>query len=500
MRKYGTRGTVLALAIAITAGGSMPAYAQPAEAASSGVVVAGQTRVQTNTGGPGAAQQSQNSQNPSPDQVIPGQAPGQTAQPETNTQTPVSNQEPSPQTPAGSQAPSESQAPSQAPGEDQTGAGQSGQGQQTVVNTAAGAILMETTPGVNGSITNISMKLEGIDGEISYGVYVNHGGYLPWKGHGVPAGGTEESTYIEAIQVAITGEAAKHYNVYYRGTSAYAGQHGWACNEELMGTIDRGDYLTSFEIQLVPKEAGAPGSYEGRFYSNHSEQIRISDDGSTYFNGDGSGYTGWIDHDRARYYFQDGHALTGWNYVDGMKFYFNQSGALIMDVDDIIGKQKSYKLRVNKELNCLTVFAKDGDNGYILPVKSMLTSVGDDTPVGTFKTPEKYRWRLMVNDTYTQYATRIIAGQGFLFHSITYEKADPMTLITSGYNNLGVTRSLGCVRLNCLNAKWVYDNCSIGTEVEIYNDASVPGPFYKPYQVWIPENQTWDPTDPAVAQ
>lgn len=95
--------------------------------------------------------------------------------------------------------------------------------------------------------------------------------------------------------------------------------------------------------------------------------------------------SGWIDHDRARYYFQDGHALTGWNYVDGMKFYFNQSGALIMDVDDIIGKQKSYKLRVNKELNCLTVFAKDGDNGYILPVKSMLTSVGDDTPVGTLQ-------------------------------------------------------------------------------------------------------------------
>ena len=50
----------------------------------------------------------------------------------------------------------------------------------------------------------------------------------------------------------------------------------------------------------------------------------------------------------------------------------------------------------------------------------MLTSVGDDTPLGTFYTPEKYRWRLMVNDTYTQYATRLTAGQGFLFHSITY--------------------------------------------------------------------------------
>ena len=191
--------------------------------------------------------------------------------------------------------------------------------------------------------------------------------------------------------------------------------------------------------------------------------------------------------------------MTGWNYIDGMKFYFNQNGALIMDVDDMIGKQDSYQLRVNKELNCLTVFAKDGANGYIIPVKAMLTSVGDDTPLGTFKTPEKYRWRLMVNDSYTQYATRIIAGQGFLFHSITYEKADPMTLYNNGYNNLGVSRSLGCVRLTCANAKWVYDNCKIGTEVVIYEDANVPGPFFKPYQVWIPKDQRWDPTDPACA-
>lgn len=491
MRKYGTRGTVLALAIAMTAGSIVPAYAQPAEAASSGVIVAGQTKQQTDMGGPGAAQQSQDSQNPSDGQGIPGQGPGQNIQPGESVQAP----EQTPQT--------ETNVPDQVTGETPSGTEQqpsSVSPTQTVVNTAEGAIVMESTPGVNGSITNISMRLEGIDGEISYGVYVNHGGYLPWKGHGVAAGGTEESTYIEAIQIAITGEAAKSYNVYYRGTSAYAGQHGWACNEELMGTIDRGDYLTSIEVVLVPKENGAPGSYEGRFYSNHSEYIRISDDGSTYFGPDGSGYTGWVDHDRARYYFQDGHALTGWNYVDGMKFYFNQSGALIMDVDDIIGKQSSYKLKVNKELNCLTVYAKDGDNGYIIPVKAMLTSVGDDTPVGTFRTPEKYRWRFMVNDTYTQYATRIIAGQGFLFHSITYEKADPRTLITSGYNNLGVTRSLGCVRLNCRNAKWVYDNCAIGTEVEIYNDASAPGPFYKPYQVWIPEDQTWDPTDPAITQ
>ena len=124
----------------------------------------------------------------------------------------------------------------------------------------------------------------------------------------------------------------------------------------------------------------------------------------------------------------------------------------------------------------------------------MLTSVGDDTPIGTFYTPEKYRWRLMVNDTYTQYATRIT--QGFLLHSITYSDTKEDTLLTEGYNGLGVSRSLGCVRLNCGNSKWIYDNCKLGTAVEIYEDSSVASPFDKPELIPIPGDQTWDPTDP----
>lgn len=359
------------------------------------------------------------------------------------------------------------------------------------------AVIVDKIYGSNGQIQNISMELNGLAGAISYGVYVNNGGYLPWLGNGYPSGGVEDSTHIEAIQVAISGEAARLYNVYYRGVSLNAGQHGWAAAEELMGTMDRGDYLTDIEVVLVPKEYGMPGTYEGRFYSRHSEYIHADENGATYVNEDGSGHNGWVDHDRARYYFVDGQAVSGWQYIDGFKYYFNDRGALIMDVEPYIGAQASYQLRVNKELNCLTVYAKDGDNGYIIPVKAMLTSVGDDTPVGTFKTPEKYRWRLMVNDTYTQYATRITAG--FLIHSITYETANENTLITDGYNKLGINRSLGCVRLNCQNAKWVYDNCKIGTEIVIYNDGTTPGPFFKPHQVWIPADQTYDPTDPKFA-
>lgn len=450
MRRNTKRFTTVMLVAAMTTGISFNAMA-------TSVVEAGQHQNTDDYTGPGAG----NSSSAPVLNIAPGQAaPGTTKTPGVGTSYPVI-----------SNAPAE--------------------------HAVENGVLLEKIYGQNNQIINVNMKLNGIEGAISYGVYVNNGGYLPWLGNGLPAGGTEESTHIEAIQVAITGEAASLYNVYYRGVSANAGQHGWACNEEMMGTVDRGDYLTDLEVVLIPKEYGAPGTYEGRFYTNYSEYIRVNQDGATCTTPEGTGYNGWVDHDRSRYYFTDGQTVKGWQYIDGLKYYFNERGALIMDVDPIIGKQDSYQLKVNKELNCMTVYAKDGANGYIIPVKAMLTSVGDDTPLGTFKTPEKYRWRLMVNDTYTQYATRITSG--FLFHSITYETTNENTLITDGYNKLGINRSLGCVRLNCWNAKWVYDNCKLGTEVVIYNDASSPGPFFKPYQVWISEDQTFDPTDPKFA-
>lgn len=502
MRKAAKKALTITLASAMSVQVGMTAMA-------AGVITAGTSQSQTETGGPGASAGStaDNQETVSAGTAPGSQVSGQTGQGQASgdsSQNGQGQQDPAQGQTSGQTGQNQTGGPGAA-GPGQGGASSEGTGQQPVQpeettvpqGVIKDSVILDKVYGKNGQITNLNMKLNGVQGAISYGVYVNNGGYLPWKGNGVPAGGTEDSTYIEAIQVAVTGEAAEKYNVYYRGVSAIAGQHGWACNEELMGTVDRGDYLTSIEVYLVPKELGAPGSYVNRFFSNYSEYISISDGGTTCRNADGTGYNGWVDHDRARYYFVNGQAVTGWQYIDGLKFYFNNSGALIMDVDDIIGKQSNYQLRVNKELNCLTVYAKDGDKGYIIPVKSMLTSVGDDTPLGTFYTPEKYRWRLMVNDTYTQYATRIT--DGFLFHSITYETTNENTLITSGYNNLGVTRSLGCVRLNCRNAKWVYDNCKLKTEVVIYNDAQTPGPFFKPYQVWIADDQTFDPTDPKFA-
>ena len=146
-------------------------------------------------------------------------------------------------------------------------------------------------------------------------------------------------------------------------------------------------------------------------------------------------------------------------------------------------------------MNCLTVYAQDGANGFIIPVKSFLVSTGEDTPLGTFYTPEKYRWRLMIHDLWTQYATRLGSGLRILMHSIIYDAPDPYTVWASTYNNLGIARSAGCIRLTTADAKWIYDYCAVGTAVEVYN-SPIPGPFNRPTIAYeIPFEQRWDPTD-----
>lgn len=374
-------------------------------------------------------------------------------------------------------------------------AGQPQQGEQA---TTAPHVSVSYTQGVGTEVTNLSMTLNNYNGigGVSYRPFVNNGGFIWWNHDGGPSGGTEASTYVEAIEIVLTGDAERDYDIYYSVTSSGQGKMGWAKNGEIAGTSNLGEHLVSVEVVLVPKGQPGPASVAGRYLNELTNYIRIMPEGSTMTNQDGTPYNGWVSYDHEKFYFKDGKSVSGWQYIDGLKFYFEPSGRLVQDVDSLIGKQGSYVIKVNKALNCSTVYAKDGDNGYIIPVKAMLTSVGDDTPLGTFKTPEKYRWRLMVNDTYTQWATRIT--QGFLFHSITYAEPDIYKLNTEGYNGLGVSRSLGCVRLTCENAKWVYDNCALGTTVEIYEDPNVASPFDKPDLIPISNSQNWDPTDPSI--
>lgn len=153
-----------------------------------------------------------------------------------------------------------------------------------------------------------------------------------------------------------------------------------------------------------------------------------------------------------------------------------------------------YYIKVNKLQNCVTVYEQDENGKYTVPVRAMACSGGSATPLGTYKTLAKYRWKLLMGDVWGQYSTRIF--QGILFHSVWYYQQDASTLSAAQYNKLGTTASHGCIRLTVEDAKWIYDNCKLGTVVEVYSDED-PGPLGKPETIKLKSGTGWDPTDPS---
>lgn len=165
---------------------------------------------------------------------------------------------------------------------------------------------------------------------------------------------------------------------------------------------------------------------------------------------------------------------------------------------------KPYYIMVNRAQSTVTVYELDEEGYYTVPVKAMICSTGRKghaTPTGTFTIGGRWTWVHMLDDSYGQYCTQIKGN--ILFHSVCYTKKDPSTLMTHEYNGLGAPASLGCVRLQTADAKWIYDNCARGTKVTIYDDAESPGPLGKPEKLvpHISEEQAngWDPTDPREA-
>lgn len=162
-------------------------------------------------------------------------------------------------------------------------------------------------------------------------------------------------------------------------------------------------------------------------------------------------------------------------------------------------------LKVNTQRNVVTAYKKS--KGKYKAVRAMLCSTGTgardpetgeiySTPHGTFHTSSKYRWKVLKDEVWGQYCTRITGS--ILFHSVWYFDAyDKSSQSSLAFANLGYDASHGCVRLCCMDAKWVYENCGYGTRVTIYS-SSKAGPLGKPKRVPV-RVSGWDPTDPSAS-
>lgn len=296
----------------------------------------------------------------------------------------------------------------------------------------------------------ISLGENGYSGSIQYSGHVQDYGWMDYVSDGEICGVLGESKKIEAIKVRLAGEISNHYDIYYRVHVQDFGWLDWAKNDQIAGTVGGNFRVEAIEIRLYPKE------------------IKV------------------LNNDKKR-------SITFIN-KNGYKTCHDASGKLYEDAENILGKRSSYVLRVNKGTNVVTVLIQDGTGAYNIAFKRFVCSVGNDTPTGTYYTPAKYRWRELMGPSYGQYSTRIVGG--ILFHSVPYNKMNIYTLSPRMYNQLGTTCSHGCVRLTCGDAKWIYDNCVLGTRVDIITVGN--DPLSKPKAQKLPLNQTWDPTDPNI--
>ena len=132
---------------------------------------------------------------------------------------------------------------------------------------------MSGTSGQAKRLEGINIKLTNkqYSGSIVYTTHVQTYGWQgkendpnTWKRDGEMSGTSGEAKRLEAIRIALTGEMAKHYDIYYRVHAQSYGWLNWAKNGEAAGTAGLAKRLEGIQIVLVPKGGNAPArSYQG---------------------------------------------------------------------------------------------------------------------------------------------------------------------------------------------------------------------------------------------
>jgi lipoprotein-anchoring transpeptidase ErfK/SrfK len=158
----------------------------------------------------------------------------------------------------------------------------------------------------------------------------------------------------------------------------------------------------------------------------------------------------------------------------------------------------SYEIQVNRTQNVVVINKYDPMSGYE-PYKAMICSTGlnNSTPLGTWSIKSKRVWGYLLGGVSGQYVSEY--NGDFLFHSVPYYRyGDKASLELEEFVHLGEQRSMGCVRLQVIDAKWVFDNCPAGTRVQVYASPDI-GPLGKPAPAVLNWSLGWDPTDPDPA-
>lgn len=263
------------------------------------------------------------------------------------------------------------------------------------------------TTGQAKALTGMKLSVSSplVSGGISYKTHVANNGWLSNASNGNPS--PAGSKAIQALQIRLTGNLSKYFDVYYQGHAAGYGWMGWAKNGANSGSTGLGKNMEAYRVKIVPKGTAAPGSTAKSF-------------------SDQNGFLGL-----ARKYAQ---------YINRANGYSSSTPWLILvDVAAhrtvvLHGRQGSWS--VSKYVSCVT-----GAPGSPT-IRGRYTTTG-------FKRPS------LSTDSRARYCTQIRGG--YFFHTIL-----------ASNNELGRSLSHGCVRLAVNDARWIYNTIPGGTTVVLF--------------------------------
>ena len=224
---------------------------------------------------------------------------------------------------------------------------------------------------------------------------------------------------------------------------------------------------------------------------SQGERVEVLENGSSWIKIRTGTLTGWVSAD---YLTINGESTEPLDIIAGGPTRIDNGGVFKKMTGDT-----PYMILINKETQVGSVLSKDADGYYTVPTRNFAVSSGKSrgaTPTGIFTVYGSHRWRLMKGDVYCQYLLRF--DTHLLTHSLTYSRRSPSTMSRTAYNKLGSPASSGCIRMRTVDAKWLYDNCELGTYVQIIDGgesiASIPTSIK---YTELPSGVSWDPTDPT---
>lgn len=127
---------------------------------------------------------------------------------------------------------------------------------------------MAGTSGYKLRLEAFGIRLSNGESGIEYRTHIQSKGWEPtYKHDGETTGTVGEGLRVEAIQIRLTGDLAKRYDVLYRTHVQEIGWTGWSKNDEVSGTTGQGKRVEAMQIKLVKKNLGNGPKYTAHIQS-----------------------------------------------------------------------------------------------------------------------------------------------------------------------------------------------------------------------------------------